>query len=157
MTERTNDFHPVEDFWNFMANTTQQIIEAEEQAVATATHTATQMYETILQPVGQTITQQPGYTQVEKRLTAIGQATHTQLIHAFHSVQQGVNGMKERLEMAKLLSTQRRTIQQQLKGYREMLHRLREMSSEVPSQQMAALMRRITESNQALEKLELLF
>jgi hypothetical protein len=161
------DFHPVEDFKNFMANTTQQIIEAEVWASATATHTAetamatatltaenamntaTQMYETIIQPVGQTLIQ-PG-SEVEKRLSAIGQATATQLIHAFNSVKQG---MTERLETAKFLSSQRAIIRRQLVGYREMLDRLREMSSEVPSQQMAVLMRRITESNQALERLE---
>jgi hypothetical protein len=165
------DFHPVEDFKNFMANTTQQIIEAEEWASATATQTAetamatatltaesamntatqtaTQMYEIIIQPVGQTLIQ-PG-SDVEKRLSAIGQATATQLIHAFNSVKQG---MTERLETAKILSTQRAILRRQLVGYRKMLDRLREMSAEVPSKQMAVLMRRITESNQALERLE---
>ena len=153
-----------------MATTTQQIIEAEEsamatatqtaenamatatqaaeQAKATATQTATQMYETIIQPVGQTLIQ-PG-SLAEQQLTAFSQATQTQLIHAFNSVK----GMKERLETAKVLSTQRKMIRQQLKGYREMLQRLREMSSEVPSKQMAVLMRRITESNEALDRLE---
>jgi hypothetical protein len=114
-----------------------------------AMNTATQVYETIIQPVGQTLIQ-PG-SEVEKRLSAIGQATATQLIHAFNSVKQG---MTERLETAKFLSAQRAIIRRQLVGYREMLDRLREMSSEVPSKQMAVLMRRITESNQALERLE---
>jgi len=150
MAERTNDFRPVEDFWNFMAAATQQILEAEEQARETATNRAAQMYETILQPVGDTLAQQPGYSQ----LSAMGQVTRRQFVHAFHSVQQGVQGMRDRLETAKLLSTERKIIQQQLRGYREMLHRLREVSSDVPSNQMAVLMRRITEANQALEKLE---
>lgn len=165
-----SDFHPMEDFWKFMATTTQQIIEAEENAVATAQQTAesamatatqtaesamataqqtaTQMYENIIQPVGQTLIQ-PG-SNMEQQLAAFSQATHAQLISAFNSVK----GMKERLETAKFLSTRRKIIRQQLKSYREMLHRLRAMSSEVPSKQMAILMRRITESNDALERLE---
>lgn len=160
----TSDFHPVEDFRNFMATTTQQIIEAEENAVATATQTAenamvmanqtaesamvtatqtaTQMYETIITPG----------SQVDQRLTAMREATQTQLINLFNSVKQG---MKERLETAKILSTRRKQLQQQLKGYREMLNRTRSnASSEVPSQQMAFLMRRITKTNEALERLE---
>ena len=168
MAERSPDFHPVEDLKHFMATTTQQILDAEEharaaatsraghamttatetatQAMNTATSTATHMYESILQPVGQTLTQQ-----LPNELTSFGHATRTQLIDAFHSVKQN---MKERLETAKVLSSQRKALNRQLEGYREMLHRLREMSSEVPSQQMAALMRRITESNLALERLE---
>jgi len=148
-----------------MTSTTQQLFEAEEaarrqaalraesamatatlkaeEAMATATQTAhtaaqtaSQVYEHLLQPV-------PGISHVEKRLA--------ELVHAFHSVKQG---MTERLETAKFLSTQRKKLQKQLVGYQAMLLRLREMSSEVPSQQMAVLMRCITESNQKLERLE---
>ena len=62
--------------------------------------------------------------------------------------------MKERLDTANVLASQRRKIQQQLASYREMMDQL--SSAEIPlgGQQMAALLRRITESNKALEALE---
>jgi len=45
-------------------------------------------------------------------------------------------------------------IHQKLKGYRLLLNRMREMSSSVPSRHMARLMRKITECNEAMERVE---
>jgi len=62
--------------------------------------------------------------------------------------------MKERLETANFLSEQRMALMQQLRGNRAMLTRMREMSYAVPSKQMAALLRKITECYDALERIE---
>ncbi|CAB9514892.1 expressed unknown protein [Seminavis robusta] len=165
MNKNLMNFHPVEDFKNFMASTTQQILEAEEfyskaasQTAESARQAATETAHNISTRVTQTTNHmystivQPG-SAVERRL----QQTQTQLIHAFSVMKES---MTERLETAKFLAGQRKIITQQLRGYREMLDRLRFADNSsasqgvIPSQQMAALMRRITESNQALERLE---
>lgn len=140
MMSGVTDFHPVQDLRDrlgeILSETAQQISQAEETAMATAS----QVYEHLV----------PSGSQMDKHLTAVSQATHAQLTEAWNSVK----NMKERLETARFLSQQRSRIRQQLKGYRVMLNRMREMSSAVPSAQMAAMMRRITECNVALESLE---
>jgi len=128
--------NPVKDLKHLMAGTAQHIADAEESAMATASH----MYESLV-PTG---------SQIDKQLSAMSQATYAQLSEAWNSVK----NMKERLETARFLSKQRQQIRQQLKGYRVMLNRMREMSSAVPSKQMAGLMRRITECNEAMERIE---
>ena len=132
----TADFHPVQDFRNILAGTAQQLEKAEESAYATATH----MYETIVQPG----------SNMDKQLSALSHATQLQLSEAWNSVK----GMKERFETAKFLSAQRESLIEQLRGNRAMLTRMRAMSYAVPSKQMAALMRKITECNDALERTE---
>jgi hypothetical protein len=127
------DFHPVQDFRNILADTAQH---AEESAMATAQS----MYETIIQPG----------SNVDKQLSALSHATSAQLSEAWNSVK----GVKERLETATFLSEQRTALMQQLRGNRAMLTRMRELSSAVPSKQMAALMRKVTESYDALERVE---
>lgn len=127
------DFHPVQDFRNILAETAQH---AEESAMATAYS----MYETIIQPG----------SNMDKQLSALSQATSAQLADAWNSVK----GMKERVDTAKFLSEQRKALMQQLRGNRAMLTRMRELSYAVPSKQMAALMRKITESYDALERIE---
>lgn len=147
--------HPVLDLRNFM-------VEAEEKTMATATHmyenastTATHVaanaYDTII-GTG---------SNMDKQLTAIGHRTQQQLSEISHATQQqlldawnSVKNMKERLETAEFLSAQTKRLKQQLKGYRVLLNRMREMSSSVPSKQMANLMRRITECNESMERLE---
>lgn len=123
------DFHPVQDLKNFMAETRQTIVEAEESAVATATHMAGNAYNTVVAPG----------SNVDKQLHAISLATSETFTEAWNSVKE----MKERLETADILSSQRKRIRQQLKGYRLLLNRMISMSSAVPSKQMAALMRKI--------------
>jgi pimeloyl-ACP methyl ester carboxylesterase len=136
LRDKLGDFHPMQDLRNLFNETAQQLSQAEETAMATAS----QMYEHLV----------PSGSQMDKHLTAMSQATYAQLSEAWNSVK----NMKERLETARFLSQQRARIRQQLKGYRVMLNRMREMSSAVPSAQMAAMMRRITECNLALESLE---
>lgn len=131
-----DNFHPIQDLRNLFSETAQQWSQAEETALATAS----QVYEHLIQPG----------SQMDKHLTAMGQATAAQLSEAWNSVK----NMRERLETARFLTQQRARIRQQLKGYRAMLDRMREMSGAVPSAQMAAMMRRITECNVALEGLE---
>ena len=123
----TSDFHPVQDLRNFMAETRQNIVEAEESAVATATHMYENAYSKLVSPG----------SNVDKQLTAIGHATQAQLT-----------------KTADILSSQRKRIRQQLKGYRLLLNRMRSVSSTVPSQQMAGLMRKITECYEGMERLE---
>jgi len=134
LKDMVNDIHPVQDLKNLLNETAQHIHEAEENAKARAS----QVYTSIVPE------------EMDKKLTAMSHATYTQLTDAWDSVK----NMKERLETARFLSQQRQRIRQQLKGYRVMLHRMVEMSSAVPSAQMAAMMRRITEANKSLELLE---
>jgi len=136
MVKNADFGRPVQDLKHFMAETAQQISHAEEVALAKASH----VYESIV----------PSGSQVDKQLSAMSHATYAQLSEAWNSVK----NMKDRLETARFLSKQKQRIRQQLKGYRVMLNRMREMSSHVPSSQMAAMMRRITECNQSLELLE---
>jgi hypothetical protein len=121
---------------NILAGTAQQLEKAEDAAMATA-HS---MYESIIQPG----------SSMDKQLAAFSQATRDQLTEAWNSVK----GMKERFETAKFLSAQRQALVQQLRGNRAMLMRMREMSYAHSAKQMAALMRKITECNDALERTE---
>lgn len=127
------DFRPVQDFRNFMA-------EAEENAMATATHMYENAYNSLVRPG----------SNMDKKLTAFKISTHLQLSEAWNSMK----GIRERLETAEILSSQRKVIHQKLKGYRLLLNRMREMSSSVPSRHMARLMRKITECNEAMERVE---
>lgn len=129
-------FHPVQDLRNLMAETGKTIEKAEESAIARAS----QMYESLV----------PAGSQINKQLSAMSLATYLQMTEAWNSVK----NMTERLETARFLQKQRHRIRQQLKGYRELLNHMREISSAVPSKQMASMMRRITECNEALELVE---
>lgn len=129
-------FHPVQDLRNLMAETGKTIEKAEESAMARAT----QVYETLV----------PAGSHIDKKLSAMSHATSLQITDAWNSVK----NMSERLETARFLQKQRQRIRQQLKGYRELLNHMREISSAVPSKQMAGMMRRITECNESMERLE---
>lgn len=127
------DFHPVQDFRNFVA-------EAEENAMATANQMYENAYHSLISPG----------SNMDKQLAALSHATQVQLSEAWNSVK----GMRKRLETAEFLSTQRKRLRQQLKGYRVLLNRMRSMSSSVPSKQMANLMRKITACNDAMQNIE---
>lgn len=129
-------FHPVQDLRKLMVETGKTIEKAEETAMARAT----QMYETFV----------PAGSHMDKQLSAMSHATYVQMTEAWNSVK----NISERLETARFLQKQRQRIRQQLKGYRELLKHMRDLSSAVPSKQMAGMMRRITECNQAMELLE---
>ena len=126
-----DNFHPVLELRKMMA---------ENETMTTASERATQVYEKLVP------------RSVEKQLNAARHRTYNQMQQAWDSVRTMNNPV--RIETARFLSKQRHRLQQQLKGYRVMLHRMREMSSGVPSKQMASLMRRITECHEALESLE---
>ena len=134
------DFHPVQDLRNLVAETAQQAAQTAHSAEESAMKSAQNMYETIVQPG----------SQMDKHLSAFSLATSHQITEAWNSVK----GMKERLETANFLSEKRTALMQQVRGNRAMLTRMREMSYAVNSKQMAALMRKITESYEALENIE---
>lgn len=123
------DFHPVQDFRNILAETAQQ---AEESAQM--------MYETIIQPG----------SNIDKHLSALSQATTSQLTEAWNSFKD----LRGRIDTANFLSERRNSLMEQLRGNRAMLSRMREMAHAVPSKQMAALLRKITECYDALEGIE---
>jgi pimeloyl-ACP methyl ester carboxylesterase len=132
-------FHPVKDFRNLMAETGKTFEKAEETAMATASH----VYESLI----------PAGSQMDKQLAVVSNISHAtflQMTEAWHSV----TNIGERLETARFLRKQRRRIRQQLKGYRELLNQMRDMSYAVPSKQMAGMMRRITECNESMALLE---
>jgi len=135
------DFNPVQDFRNLVAETAQQAAKTAHSAEESAIKSAQNMYETIVQPG----------SQMDKHLSAFSHATSIQLTEAWNSVK----GMKERLETANFLSEKRSALMQQVRGNRAMLTRMREMSYAVNSKQMATLMRKITESYEALENIEI--
>lgn len=128
-------FQPIKDIRNMLAETAQQ---AEESATATA-H---MMYEALVQPG----------SNMDKQISAISHRTAVQLTETWNSVR----GMKERIETATFLSERRNALMEQLRGNRAMLSRMREMSYAVSSEQMATLLRRITECSDALERVELI-
>lgn len=134
------DFRPMQDIRNLVAETAQQAAKTAQSAEETAMKSAQNVYETIIQPG----------SNMDKQLSALGHATTVQLSEAWNSVK----GMKERLETANFLAERRKALMQQLRGNRAMLTRMREMSYAVNSKQMAALMRRITECYEALERTE---
>jgi pimeloyl-ACP methyl ester carboxylesterase len=147
--------HPVQDLRNFLVEAEETTMstasQVYENASTTATHMAANAYNTII-GTG---------TNMDKQLSAIGHATQQQLSEISHATQQqlaeawkSVKAMQKRLEAAELLSGQLKRIKQQLKGYRALLNRMREMSSAVPSQQMAKLMRRITECYESIDRVE---
>ncbi|GKY91486.1 hypothetical protein MPSEU_000120800 [Mayamaea pseudoterrestris] len=140
LKEMVSDFDPAAKMKTVMAEAKQTIVGAEETAIATAN----QVYETVVTPG----------SSIDKQLTAMSHATRAQLFDAWNSVVTIKASMRERLEQARLFSKQRQRLTQQLKGYKIMLKRMREMSSAVPARQMSMMMRRITECNESLELLE---
>lgn len=134
------DFHPVQDFRKFVSEKKQRIYEVEENAMATASHMYENAYFTLVSPG----------SNVDKQLTALGHATQSQLTEAWNSMR----GVKERFETAKFISRRKKHLQQQLKGYRLLLGSMRSMSAAVPAKQMADLMRKITQCNDAMERIE---
>jgi pimeloyl-ACP methyl ester carboxylesterase len=142
--ERNRNFHPVEDIRNFVAEKSQQVIEAEQSAVATASESLSSIsenaYFTLIEKDGK----------IDKQLTALSHATQSQLADAWNSMWK----MKERLRTASDISSRRKALQQQLKSYRQTLAQMRAMATAVPSNQMAELMRKITQCYEALEGVE---
>lgn len=122
------DIHPVQELRNLVAEAAQRAAKTAQSAEQFSVKSAQNMYETIVQPG----------SSMDKQLSALSHATSVQLA-----------------ETANFLSEQRKALMQQLRGNRAMLTRMREMSYAVNSKQMAALMRKITECYDALERTEI--
>lgn len=137
---RTADFSPVHDLARAANRLTAPVQHLVHEGLNTAESSGQYVYDTLVP------------YQVEERLSAVREATYAQITEAWNSVK----NIRERLETARFLSHRRQALQQQLKGYRVMLHRMLENShaADIPRQQMAILMRRITECNESLEGLE---
>ena len=147
--------HPVQEIRHMIHETEKKTMATAshmyENASTTATHMAANAYDTII-GTG---------SNMDKQLAALGHATQQQWSELSYMTQQqltetwnSVSALKERLETAEFFSPQIKRLKQQLKGYRVLLFRMREMSSSVPSKQMAKMMRSITECNESMERLE---
>ena len=134
------EFHPVLGIRNFMAEKRQQIFEAEENALNAANQIYENAYFTVVDRG----------SNVDKQLTALSHATRTQLTEAWNSM----CSMKERLETADFVATRQQALRQQLKGYRLLLDRMRSQATAVPAKQMATIMLKITQCNDAMERVE---
>jgi hypothetical protein len=122
------EINPVQEFRHLVAEAAQRAAKTAQSAEQFSVKSAQNMYETIIQPG----------SNMDKQLSAFSHATSIQLA-----------------ETATFLSEQRKALMQQLRGNRAMLTRMREMSYAVNSKQMAALMRKITECYDALERTEI--
>ena len=146
---RDINFHPVQDIRNYVAEKTQQLHEAEQSAVATASESLHNAYSSL-----SNLIEKDGMIDTRVRqLTALSHATQSQIADAWNSMD-GMWKMKERLQTASDISTRKKALLQQLKSYRQTLAHLRSMATSVPSKQMADLMKKITQCYEALEGVE---
>ena len=118
----------------------QQLHDAEQSAVATASNIYEHAYFAVIQKDGA----------VDKQLTAFSLATQSQIADVWNSMWK----MKERLRTASDISSKRKALRQQLKNYQQTLSQMRSMATAVPHSQMADLMRKITSCYEALESVE---
>ncbi len=130
---------PVQNIRNFVAEKRQQLVEAEEHAMAAASNMYEHAYSTFIHRG----------SAFDKRISAISSATHQQLNDAWNSV----GHLKERIETARFVSSRKKFLQQQNRGYKMLLERIINSSS-VPPRQMVDLMRKITQCNESLEMIE---
>ena len=137
--KKLQEMQSVQNLRNFVANKRQQFVEAEDYAMTAATN----MYEhakfTFIHKGGS----------IDKRMNAISYATQQQLTDAWNSV----GKMKERIETAKFVSSRKRYLEQQHKGYHMLLERIIHSSS-VPPRQIVDLLQKITQCNESLNMIE---
>jgi hypothetical protein len=134
------NFHPVQDMRNFMAEKRQRLHEVEGHAMTTASNMYENAYFSIIDRG----------SNVDKRLNAVSSATHKQLLEAWHSFSR----YKEKLKMADFITSRRKKVQNQMKGYRALLDRMHSTSSTMPTKQMANLMNKITQCNESHQMIE---
>jgi len=135
--EQFENMHPVQDFRNFVANRAHRLNEAEEHARIVAS----KAYFTLVDRG----------SSFDKRLHAMSEVMQNQLTDGWNSVWK----MKEKLETANVVTSRKKALQQQLKGYKMLLERtVYSNGDSVPTKQMVALMQKITQSNEALEAIE---
>lgn len=127
------NFHPVQDIRNFVAEKRQTLHEAEQSAMTTASHMYDYAYFTIIERGGT----------MDRRLSQLGQ-------DAWNSMYK----MKERLETASDISLRRKALRQQLTSYQQTLAQMRKSAMAVPSKQLADLMKKISQCYEALENVE---
>jgi len=132
--------HAVQDIRNFAVEKIQQLHDAEQSAVATASNMYEHAYFSLIEKDGK----------VDKQLTAISHATQSQIADVWNSMWK----MKERLRTASDVSSKRKALRQQLKNYQQTLLQMRSMATAIPSNQMADLMKKITQCYEALESVE---
>jgi len=132
--------HAVQDIRNFAAEKIQQLHDAEQTAVATASNIYEHAYFALIEKDGK----------VDKQLTAFSHATQSQIADAWNSMWK----MKERLRTASDISFKRKALRQQLKNYQQTLSQMRGMATSIPSKQMADLMKKISQCYEALEGVE---
>ncbi len=137
--EQLENMHPVQDLRDFVMHKTQQLHEAE--AVEHARAAASNAYFTFVDRG----------SAFDKRLNAMSEAMQNQLHEGWNSV----GKVKERLETASLVTSRKRALQQQLKGYKLLLERtIHADGISVPTKQIVDLMKKITQCNEALEGIE---
>jgi len=134
------NFHPVQGLKKYMAVKRQQIYEAEEYAISAATNIYEHAYFSFIEKG----------SNVDKKITSISNASQHQLTETWNSLK----NLKERLETAQFIADKQKTLHQQLKGYRALLDQMRQMSSTIPTKQMATVMKKITQCNEALHSIE---
>lgn len=122
-----------------LENFASRLHEAEENAMAVASNMYESAYSKLIDKG----------SAFDKRLNAMSDAMHNQLNEAWNSVSK----VKERLETARFVTSRKRVLQQQLKGYRMLLEKAVNSNS-VPPRQMVDLMRKITQCNENLEAIE---
>jgi pimeloyl-ACP methyl ester carboxylesterase len=122
-----------------LENIASRLHEAEENALAVASNMYESAYSKLVDKG----------SAFDKRLNAVSDAMHNQLNEAWNSVSK----VKERLETAHFVTSRKRALQQQLKGYRMLLEKAINSNS-VPPRQMVDLMRKITQCNENLEAIE---
>jgi Predicted hydrolases or acyltransferases (alpha/beta hydrolase superfamily) len=122
-----------------LENIASRLHEAEENAIAVASNMYESAYSKLVDKG----------SAFDKRLNAVSDAMHNQLNEAWNSVSK----VKERLETAHFVTSRKRALQQQLKGYRMLLEKAINSNS-VPPRQMVDLMRKITQCNENLEAIE---
>lgn len=134
------NFHPVQDMKNFMAEKRQKLHKVEEHAMAAASNMYENAYFSIIDRG----------SDVDKRLNAVSNATHKQLLEAWDSISR----YKEKLKMADFIANRRKKLHNQMRGYRALLDRMHSTSSTMPTKQMANLMNKITQCNESHEMIE---
>ena len=137
---KLQEMKPVQNFRNFVANSRQQLAEAEEHAIAAASNMYEHAYSMFIHKG----------SSIDKQLTAFSSKTHQQINDAWNSV----GKMTEHLETAKFLLSRKKFLQQQNKGYRMLLDNIIHSSHSVPVPQMVDLMKKITQCNESLEMIE---
>lgn len=154
------DFPSMQNVRNFMLEKTQEMNEARERTMETASKMYDKAYFSIIDEGSNMekyiatlsyATQTFLTPNVDKRISALSHAkhaTHAQLTEIWKHM------CEIPLETAEFIVRRKTLLSQQMKGYQLMLERTRSMSSSVPSPQIVDLLHNITRCNDAIERIE---